>query len=362
MKVLFDHSAFRWDFGGVSKYFCEVIRRMPKDSWELSVKYSNNEYLKDYGIQKCLAYRPEVKNKYKSLIINSKNKSISINALKKGDYTIYHQTHYDNFGIKYVKENVPVVTTMYDMNFFAIPQYYSKLQLLHFCGAQKNVAQSADSIISISENTKKDLIKFFNIPENKITVIHLGVDTLPAGILYKDLINQPYILYVGQRHSYKNFKNAAAAFAKIKNNFDICLVCTGPELTNKENEYLESLGIKDSVKYVRASEDEMNSLYHFSKCFIFPSFYEGFGLPLLEAMVNGAPVMCANASCFPEIAGDAAVYFDPANAAEIADKMTSLLESSDLRNKYAALGMERVKLFSWDSCTKKHIELYNRLS
>ncbi|GHV48900.1 glycosyl transferase [Spirochaetia bacterium] len=361
MKILYDHSCFRWNYGGVPKYFCEIIRRLPKDDWLLPIEYSNNQYLKDYKLLQCKPFLPDKNIRIKSIMIDLINRPLTIKYLLSKNYDIYHQTHYNNFGVKYVHKKTPIVTTIYDMNFFTIPKYYSNFNNLLI--GQKKVIKDSKKLIAISETTKKDLTEYLSIPESKISVIHLGIDKNISIESYENrLIEYPYILFVGQRHSYKNFRNIALAFSIISKKYsDLKLVCTGPACSKSEFKFIKSIQIADKTMFFQATEFEMYSLYHYAEMMVFPSFYEGFGLPLLEAMINKCPVICSDRSCFPEIADNAALYFNPSDLDSIVNCIEKVLMNTDLKKTLQEKGIERCNKFSWDTCAEEHLSFYSSL-
>jgi glycosyltransferase involved in cell wall biosynthesis len=173
---------------------------------------------------------------------------------------------------------------------------------------------------------------------------------------------EEYILFTGTRDGYKNFQffiiSIADLLRKSKNLF---LVCTGAGFSKDEAALFIRLGIGEKVLHRFASEKEILHLYKAAICFVFPSYYEGFGLPILEAFESGCPVLLARASCFPEIAGDAALYFDPKNKQELVDTIWEILNNITLRNELAKKGFDRVSMFSWDNTFQKTIECYAEL-
>ena len=170
-----------------------------------------------------------------------------------------------------------------------------------------------DCIITVSENTKKDMIEYWNIPPEKITVIYHGIQNINIEQIHNlKIINSPYILYVGARSKFKNFENAVKAYSIVNQKYpEIKFVCTGSDFTKSEIDLFESLNISKHIIHKSVNDIELFSLYHHAICYIYPSLYEGFGMPLLEAMACECPVICSNTSCFPEIAGNAALYLDP---------------------------------------------------
>ena len=179
----------------------------------------------------------------------------------------------------------------------------------------------------------------------------------------KRIIDNPYLLYVGNRRSqFKNFRNLAQAFAIIlKKHHGIKLICTGSEFTSDELTFFADLGISDSMLQIYANENTMAQLYRDAEMFVYPSVYEGFGLPLLESMVYSCPVACSNTSCFPEIAGNAAVYFDPHDIDSIIDTIDRLLVDSILRTNICNNGKVQLEKYSWDKCAQEHLDVYRSL-
>jgi glycosyltransferase involved in cell wall biosynthesis len=228
---------------------------------------------------------------------------------------------------------------------------------------QRNSVKNVNKIITISENTKNDLINIWNIPEKKIKVIYLGIEEINLEQFDKKRIYpNPYILFVGQRFSYKNFINYLKAFKILTHtNKDLILVCTGIPFSNSEKRMLYQMGLLDKVIHISASERTMISLYHNAELFVYPSLYEGFGMPLIEAMNCCCPIICSKTSCFPEIAQDAALYFDPYITESMLEITRKVLDNRKIKIKLIENGNKRKKDFSWKKCAEEHIKLYKEL-
>lgn len=358
MKILFDHQIFSSQVhGGVSKYFAEILNIMPRNTWELSAWLSNNEYALNYRLFKQFPFLPNTNFRGKGRIMAELGKPYSLKRIKNGDFDVFHQTNFDDYCFSALG-NRPMVTTYHDVNFLTEKNYNERMKKL-----QTKSLIRADKVIAISQNTKNDMLQFFNINPEKIEVIHHGISAdFVADSKMPRLVNEPYILFVGMRHAFKNFENFIKAFARIADKYeDIKVVCTREPFTVKEWELFKSLRIENRVKNIRASEKTLATLYRDALFFVFPSTYEGFGMPILEAMINKCPVVCANTSCFPEIAQNAAIYFDPYDIDSIASAMDILLNDSELRKNYCLLGLEHAKRFSWKETASKHIEVYKSL-
>lgn len=358
MKVLYDPFCFSEFYGGVSRYFSEVINGLPNEvDYSIPLKYTNNEY---YSILN-LPYKEFFKNnrfKGQCSIIKMLNIPELRKNIRSDTFDIYHQTHYDTYAFDLLPRTTKKIVTIHDMNFFAIPEFYEEKNKLK--EKQTDSIRKADHIITVSQNTKKDLIKFFDIPETSISVIYHGASRLNSDIK-PYCLDRPYILFVGSRNAYKNFGNTILAFKELNRNRDFYLVCTGSPFNKHEIELLNKLNILDSVIQIKASETVLNSLYRGALCFIYPSFYEGFGIPLLEAMTNMCPIICSSRSCFPEIVDDAGLFFDPDSVDDIRNKIEQIANSHMLRVDLIKRGKERVKNFSWEKSAHEHFNLYQSI-
>lgn len=357
MKVLFDHQLFSYQrIGGASKYFCELLYHMPKDMWETTTVFSNNQYVHDLKLFDSKHLLPNHYFKGQGRIMNELNKPHSIRILKRQEFDVFHQTHFEPYCITPLG-NKPMVTTFHDINFSTLSPNPKIVK------QQEISLKRADHIIAVSENTKKDMINLFNIDEKKVSVIYHGIEFVDLETIDSEKIfNFPYILYVGTRRNHKNWDKFIKSFALVSQKFpEIKLVCTGKQFTNEEINYLKELNLSDKVFLITATEYEIIKLYRDCLLFIFPSLYEGFGMPLLEAMAYKAPVLCSKASCFPEIASDAAEYFNPDSIDDMYSSMVKVIDDEEYRDLLVKKGSVRVKDFSWDICAEKHIEIYKSL-
>jgi len=370
MKVLYDHQIFEnQDYGGISRYFTELIQNNP--SAQISLKYSDNIYLKNeyftaYNIlPKDFEYDKFFNNfNFKgkrrlfnlfSSITGKNNKNISIKQLKKS-YDIFHPTYYDTYFLRYLID-IPFVLAVYDMIHELFPNHYNKDK--NIINNKKILINKSKCIIAISENTKKDIIKLFpDINEDKIHVVFLG-SSFP--ILNIDNKKDNYILYTGGRWSYKNFENFIRAAAPLLLKYGIKLICTGSLFNENEIRLLNELNIINNVTHIFADEKELVNLYKKAIAFIFPSFYEGFGIPVLEAFSSGCPALLSNTSSLPEVGGNAALYFDPNSINDIRKKIDDVICSPALQKELTEKGIERAKLFSWEKCVKETIDVYNNI-
>ena len=261
---------------------------------------------------------------------------------------VFHSSHYRVL----IDKSVTNVVTVHD---FTYEMYRSGLPLAAHVWQKKRAIRHADVVICISEFTKAQLLKFYPEFVNKrIEVIHHGVGA--EFILQDDRPKEPSneIVFLGARNVYKRFDLAIDATWHLP---DKVLAVVGPAVTPEEKTVLDAK-IPGRWKYCgRLSDDALCALYNRAFCFVYPSDSEGFGLPLLEAMRAGCPVVCANLTVFPEVAGNAALFAGEQEGAAYAQQIMRLSDP-DLRAEMIARGLERVQLFSWENCFRKTLDAY----
>jgi glycosyltransferase involved in cell wall biosynthesis len=224
----------------------------------------------------------------------------------------------------------------------------------------------ADHVICISESTRKDLIEILGTDEKKVSTIYLAYtpnDCLDGDIKYFPQIEKPYLLYVGPRSNYKNFSRLLEVYnnsQKLRQDFQ--LVCFGGEkFSSAEAKQIQDFQLDGKVVQIPGDDDILAHLYRQAAAFIYPSLYEGFGIPPLEAMSFGCPVVCSNVSSIPEIVGDAGEYFDPYDLDSMSHSIEKVLYSDTTASNLKRLGSERIKLFSWDLCAAQTSAVYRSL-
>lgn len=364
MKILYDQQIFSFqEYGGISRYFYELIKGVSKTGDEVSIDgiYSNNIYLPKLkkGTIKVL---PNLNFPHKNVILFYLNSFFDSNNLKKGNFDVFHATYYHPYFLKYLKGK-PYVVTVYDMAHELFSKNVGGLADKTIEYKRKTIC-SANKVIAISENTKKDLIKIYGIPEEKIEVVYLGnplENIKPFPI--KNLPDR-YVLFVGNRRGYKNFNFFIKSIASfINDDSNLYLVCAGGgKFSGEENSLLSKLGILEKVKQVAFKKDEeLAYIYKNALVYVLPSLYEGFGMTALEAFSMGCPVVASNTSCVPEVCGKAAVYIDPKNAKSIKNGVGKIMTDEILRNKFVKLGFEQIKKFSWDKTIADTLKVYEEV-
>ena len=361
MKILYDHQIFSVQvFGGVSRYFIEISNTLRKNNQiYFSVKISNNFYLNSV-IRNHLSFFRKYDFKGKIRIIYFVNKLYSIFILKKNKFDVFHPTYYDPYFIKHLG-NKKFVLTVYDMIHEKFPEMFSESDKT--TSNKKLLVDKAAKIIAISNSTKEDLIKIFNVNPSKIEVIYLSHSVLEkkgsrTNINFK--LPKKYFLYVGSRNGYKNFIFFLNSIKNILKNYSsLNIVCAGGgKFNSDEIKFFNSNKIKKQLFQINVSDNGLSSLYSKAQAFIFPSIYEGFGLPILESFAYGCPLICSNTSSFPEIASNAAIYFDPFDSKSIELSVLKVLDDQKTKDYLINLGYERLKFFSWVKTAKLTHNLY----
>jgi glycosyltransferase involved in cell wall biosynthesis len=258
------------------------------------------------------------------------------------------------------------IITIFDLSFLINPEWFSKTFYYYYRFLIPKIAKKSLKIITISEFSKKEIIRLLHIPEQKIKVIHGGVDTkFKKKVSVKELFkNRPknYILSVLSLEPRKNINNLILAFKKIGLH-DIQLILVGSRsnvfASNELKDFIHSQ--KNIIFSGYIPDDELIRLYSEAKLFVYPSYYEGFGLPPLEAMACGCPVVVSNVASLPEVCGDAAQYVDPDNIEGIAEGIHKVLTDEPLRQSMMEKGLERAKLFSWEKSAKEHIKVFEEV-
>ncbi len=357
MKILYDHQTFGLQkFGGISRYFVELMSRLPEGyEFDNSIVLSDNVYLNGASdkLAKGRPFRHVVRGDFriKALV----NKIDSLRRVRAGRFDVFHPTYYDPYFLKSLKR--PYVITVHDMIHEKFREMFSpKDKTEKF---KKEVVAKADKIIAISQNTKKDIIDIYGIPDDRIEVIYHGHSRSERQAVPVDGLPDKYILFVGQRGGYKNFDRLLRAFARIHRIYpEIKLVCTGQVFGGQEMADISSLRLEDAVYRYFVSDAQLEYLYNKALCFVFPSLYEGFGIPILESFAARCPIALSNTSCFPEIARDGGLYFDPYDEDSVYETLMKLIDDSSLRGELVAKGSAILQNYSWDKMAAATAEVY----
>ena len=373
MRVLYDSTCFAQAYGGVSRYYCEMIRHLPKEvDAILPLRETVNKYLQEepFNIPEMKVsvhdfvckyfhgwYMPGVSYLYKiaSFILPgflSSGEKLNRKLLQRHtedlDFDVYHVTgpNYYNKAWRKVKGKKPIVVTVHDLIFDKIVKDKRVIR------GRRELLNAADAIIAVSEYTKKEIMSFYGIPDSKITVIYHGASMS----LSAPKEDKGYLLYVGERGGYKNWEWFVRSVVSMLKDEGFKLICTGKEFTKKEKKLLFTLGIENRVSARFVPDNEMREVFAHASAFIYPSKCEGFGLPILEAWANGCPVVLANASCFSEIARDAALYFNLDDADGL--RRSIKLALGEKRASLVQKGEAALSRFSWAKTAQNTMNVY----
>ena len=373
MKVLFDTQVFDWQInGGISRYFIEVLNRLRQDQ-EVEVlfkcRHSYNTYIQGtpWLTNRPVLKKLHFKGKLGALkIINQQiNRPWSNRQLSKGKAAIFHPTYYDPYFLQRLGKQ-KMVLTVYDLTNEKFNDHTPLTEKV--LGWKKQLIERADHIIAISENTRKDVIDYYHADPDKVTTVYLsgGFDAAVLTAAREpemDQLESPYILFVGSRGTYKNFNAFVKEAAPVLLREQVRLVLAGGgPLSGTEMSLLQELGLTDRVKaYAHVSDTLLAQLYKAALLFVFPSLYEGFGLPVLEAMQCGCPTLLSNNSSLPEVGGGAGAYFDPQQPGALTPVLDELLRDETRRQQMIAAGYQQATRFNWDRTAEGHKEVYKKL-
>ncbi len=360
MKIFFDYKIFQQEFGGPSRYFFELfeaLNKLNKEAFILSPIYLN-QYLQNSNFPKNIIGKKINSKRLLSKFYKVINKNISKIICKKNVPDLIHTTYYDNILIANKK---PIIVTIHDL---IHEIFHYEFRLDKDARPKKKILEKADRIICVSNSTKKDLLRYYNVNENKIFVIYHGKPYADLTFNNNLSYEKPFFLYVGGRKRYKNFRILLDAYSKLENikkNFDI--VCFGGgKFLKEEIEYMKKIFINpENIHQFEGGDNLLVSFYKNCEALIYPSKYEGFGLPILEAMSLGCPILSSNTSSLPEIYGDAALTFSPDSIENLIDCIKKITSDDDLKKNLIKKGLNREKNFSWEKCALETYNVYKKL-
>ena len=366
-KLLVDAVSLLSPLTGIGRYTYEISKKLQKsDEFELGFFYGyfSKEILEPSrasGIKnlKTVIFKSKFAKRVVRKILTIFSKFFS------STYNLYWQPNFiPNEGIKAKK----VVTTVHDFSFILHSEFHPKERIEYFNRYFfKNITKS-DMIITGSEFSKQEIIERLEFDDDKIKVIYHGVDHNLFKI-YDDLkididLPKKFIFSVGSIEPRKNLMGLLRAYNELSNDFksEYKLVLAGfkgwqnseiMELINKNRENIVYLGF--------ISDEELAKVYNLASLFVFASFYEGFGLPVLEAMACATPVICSDSSSIPEVGGDAVLYFNPNDVEEIKNSIEHVLSDEVLQKEMILKGLKRAKEFSWEKSANEHVKVFKEV-
>lgn len=369
MRVHFDSQIFAaQSFGGISRYYASLAQHLDQLAniqARILAPVHVNGYLQALPSRLVLGSQAPCTAVPKPLVrVASQLACAALQAARPSD--ILHRTYY--YPLCHLPGRAKNVLTVYDMIHEKFPQHFSPRDPI--AQWKKRAIAGADKIICISEHTRQDLLELnSHVAPERVAVTHLGFDALhqllpdtPARAFREQALGQdaPYILFVGSRGGHKNFRGLLQAYAAspwLRDAFGL-LCFGGGAFTDTENALIAQAGVAPRVRQIGGADALLAASYRHAALFVYPSLYEGFGIPPLEAMSLDCPVACSRASSIPEVVGDAAAMFDPSSVEDMQQAMESVLGSPDTRARLVAMGRARASLFSWQRCAETTAAIY----
>jgi len=363
LRVAFDHRVFAYQkHGGVSRYVVRLVQHLPQHhvTPKVIAPLHVNQYLRELPSGSVWGHQvePSARATRTGTVLGELLHRPLARAFRAD---IVHETHHHFRRV--APTRAKVVATIYDLIFEKLPALdLEQLEII-----RTNIRSSidrADRVICISKNTQRDLLEFHPAVAGKTEVVLLGFDPQRPVGSGRPPHARPYILYVGMRLRYKNFSGLVAAVAasdRLRRDFDI--VCVGGgAFSDEERHMLADAGLASNVFQRSAeSDEELGLWYRHAQLFAYPSLYEGFGIPPLEAMAADCPVVCMFASSLPEVCGEAAEYAQPGDSDSLRVALERVAYSKEEGDRLRSAGRERLKLFSWSECAKQTAAIYKSL-
>jgi glycosyltransferase involved in cell wall biosynthesis len=367
MRIVYDHQVTSLqDAGGASRYHYELARHISKNAkveigMYLGLTGNVHPYalLRQSGVR-VVSFHSSLRPGLARYAINELLTGVCFMATRQ-KWDVYHSTLYRAMPTLRARA---IVVTNHDCTQERFPRLFPDAQRI--IRWKSRLFQKADMIICPSRSTQRDLLHFHDVNAAKTRVIHQGLSSLAnPGPNEKSTMALPgrgYLLYVGARHAYKNYTGLLQAFSDsgVHKDFDLLLVGGGP-LSSSELKQIQALGLAAVVKHKPVVGDvDLAEAYRQAALFVYPSLYEGFGFPPLEAMCLNCPVLAANCSSIPEVCGDAPYYFDPEDASSLGAMLVHALNAPD-RSERITAGHQKALQYQWSECANNTLEAYHEL-
>jgi glycosyltransferase involved in cell wall biosynthesis len=370
MKIGFDGKRITQNFTGLgnySRYILHILAEyFPKNQYSI---FTNSEPKANFSFSNSASIRfhysknPFLKSIWRSFGI--------VKNLKNDKIDLYHGLSNEiPFGLK--KANIASVVTIHDLIFYRYPQYYPWLDRKIYEYKVQYACKHADQIIAISEQTKRDLINFLDVDNSKIQVVYQNCNpqfNIHASVNEKDRIKNlyqlpdEYLLNVGTIETRKNALLIVKALKELDSFIHLVIIGKDTPYSQSIKDYVEANGLKNRVHFLKnVSFKDLPGIYQEAKIFIYPSEFEGFGIPIVEALSSGVPVIAATGSCLEEAGGPGSIYVDPKNSVELAKQIQFVLSNKEQREKMILAGYEHIKNFSNQKIAEKLIKLYQKIS
>ncbi|MGJ7509490.1 glycosyltransferase family 4 protein [Variovorax sp. GT1P44] len=361
MKITFDHQAFSiQSFGGVSRYVVRLAEYLGQYGHDARIfaPLHINQFLNDFAAQRGSIRLPYFPPEAAPLLLATNRTILKLRNRQTWRPDVVHETYYTDRPVNL--GGTRVVVTVHDMIHERMPECF-RLQD-GTTRRKKSSTSRADHLIAVSKSAKNDLCDLFDVSPDKVSVVYHGFDPLPyPNRTVATETGRPFLLYVGQRHGYKNFRallRAVGSRPALRSAYDI-LAFGGRPFGREERQAAFDAGVRvDGLHHLGGNDAVLAACYRSAAAFVYPSLYEGFGLPPLEAMSCECPVISSNAGSLPEVIGDAADFFDPNDPDSIAHAVESVLSDQDRQRQLVQVGLRRLRFFSWDQCARETSAAY----
>lgn len=370
MKIGFDAKRAFLNTTGLGNYSRDTIRILGKyfsqNEYHLyTPKVTNNERL-DF-----------IKNQYNYIVHSPKNifekifksfwRTIGLkNDLKNDNIELFHGlSHEIPLGIH--KTNIKSIVSIHDLIAIRFPQYFKNLDRFSYIKKSQYACLHADKIIAVSQQTKNDIVRFFNIDENKIEVVYQGCNTIfqsqlsnsyKKEVAEKYKLDSEYLLYVGTIEERKNLMTILKCLKKLPNH-KLVVIGSGGKYKQKCLNYINTNGLSEQVTFLsKLHLKEMAAIYQKAQIMIYPSFFEGFGIPILEALFSEVPVITTQGGCFSEAGGPSTSYINPSNIEEMKNEIEDICSNESRRKSMIEAGKIHAQKFTDDKIAERLINVY----
>ena len=378
MRIGYDAKRAFHNFRGLGNYSRNLIESVSKLDANCNIHLYTPQFTdpraKDWAT-KNLSFKIHTPSSSFMRTVPSLWRSLGLKKeIQKDKLDIYHGlSHELTFGIDGLA--VKKILTVHDLLFLRKPKYFNYIDRKVYGRKLKYALNSSDLIVSVCEQTKKDLIEFYNIEEKKIKVVYQTCDQQFYKPFSKEKLEdisntyklpEKFILYVGALEENKNVINLVRAFKKVtetEKDLFLVIVGEGKEYKARLKKEIQMLGLGEKVvfpPYVLYSD--LPGVYQQAEVFCFPSFFEGFGIPIIESLFSKTPVVTTKGFCFPEAGGPSSEYIDPHDPIEIANSLKKIVSNPSLKEDMAAMGQEYAQKFHWKNLGENIIDLYKEIT
>ena len=373
MKIAFDGKRAVKNGTGLGNYSRYVLESLCKhgDANDKFIVYSPKGRMNAWMQRIIDTFAPQI-----SLVINSsifasvwRTFGVTQDAEKDGA-VIFHGLS-NELPLNIAKSKMKSVVTIHDLIFRRMPECYKFIDRKIYDYKFRKAAENSDVVIAVSERTKKDIVELYHIDAEKIRVVYQGCDAQFAKEISEDEkirvaqkydLPERYILNVGSIETRKNALQIVRALKDVDASVSLVIVGRRTKYAVKIDEYVKKYGLDARIKIISGIDfKDLPAVYAQAEVFVYPSFYEGFGIPIVEALNVGVPVVAAIGSCLEEAGGASSIYVDPTNDKEMSDAINRVLTDSDMRAKMIVDGKEYAKRFSEEQCAKEIFEIYREI-